>query len=250
MHTEDLQAARQPLHVLDELRVTRVGADLLGRPVGERVGPRAHHAQASVGGGRRDLRDAAAQVSHGLLDRPAHPRDDLDARLEQLVLGLRVLTAMRSAELAEDVARGTTELATVKVDELELPLDAQARPRRGRERNLHERKVPVGRRTCSQRQREAFASASALASSSSMRSSRLLSDPPPSPAPIFSPVSSSRSSSGTSAPSPVTGSRLSSGSPGGEPSFSARSRCSSQIAIQPVPSSLTAVAVAASSKSP
>src|SRR4051812_20816080 len=52
---------------------------------------------------------------------------------------------MRSAELAEDVARGSLQLAAVEVDQLELPLDAQARPRRGRERNLHQWKVPAKR---------------------------------------------------------------------------------------------------------
>src|SRR4051794_30675402 len=153
MHTEDLQPPGEPLHVVDQLGVARVGADLLRRPVGEGMRAGAHQPQAAGGGGRPDLVDGRLQVGLRLGDGRADARDHLDARLEQLVLRLGVLAAVRRAQLGKDVARRALELTRVHVDELELPLDAEARAGRGRERDLHEWKVPVrhvllvGRRT-------------------------------------------------------------------------------------------------------
>src|SRR5207302_11310294 len=125
---------------------------------GERMGPRAHHADLASRGCVGDLVEGAAEVGQRLVNGPAHAGDDLDARLEQLVLRLRMLTAMRRTELTEDVAGDAGPLPAPQVEELELPLDAQARPRRRRERDLHKSEGTreagsadgwrAGRRTC------------------------------------------------------------------------------------------------------
>jgi hypothetical protein len=145
VHAEDLQSAGEPLHVLDQLRVPRVRADLLRGPVGERVGARAHQPEAAALGRVADLLDRRGEVADGFVGGRADTGDDLDARLEQLVLGLRVLAAMGRPELGEDLARRTAgrQLAGLEVDELELPLDAEAGPRRRRERDLHARRLPT-----------------------------------------------------------------------------------------------------------
>jgi hypothetical protein len=128
---EDLQPAGQPLHVLDQLLVAGVGADQLRRPVGEGMGARAHDTEPSPCCRVVDLGQGLEQVALGLRDRSADAGDDLDARLEQLVFGLGMLTPVRRAQLGEDLARGATgrQLPRLEVDELELPLDTDARAR-------------------------------------------------------------------------------------------------------------------------
>ena len=100
---EDLQAAGQPLHVLDQLGVALLGRDLLGLPVGERVRARAHQAQAAAVGGGAHLGERAREVGLRLGDRRADAGDDLDGRLEQLVLGLGVLLGAVGPDLREDL---------------------------------------------------------------------------------------------------------------------------------------------------
>jgi hypothetical protein len=131
---EDLQLAGQPLHLLDEHLVARVGADVLRRPVGHRVRPAAHHPEAALRGGRADLAERGTQVGLRLADGGADVGDDLDGRLEELVLGLRMLVVTRvrvpvgRAELTEDLAGAAAEVPGLEVDELQLPLHAQAGP--------------------------------------------------------------------------------------------------------------------------
>ena len=134
---EDLQPPGQPLHPLDELEVALLRRDELGLPVGERVGARAHEAQPAAVGGGHDLGEGAGQVGLGLLDRRADAGDDLDRRLEQLVLGLRVLLGAVGADLLEDLHGTGRQLPGLAVDELQLPLHAEAGAGRGLERDLH-----------------------------------------------------------------------------------------------------------------
>ena len=134
---EDLQPAGQPLHPLDQLEVALLRRDELRLPVGERVGARAHEAEPAAVGGGGDLGERAGQVGLGLLDRGADAGDDLDRRLEQLVLGLRVLLGAVGPDLLEDLHRPGRQLPGLPVDELQLPLHAEAGAGRGLERDLH-----------------------------------------------------------------------------------------------------------------
>ena len=67
VHPEDLQPAREPLHVLDQLRVARIRADLLRRPVSERVRAGTHDAEPSFGGGRTDFAQCLGEIALGFL---------------------------------------------------------------------------------------------------------------------------------------------------------------------------------------
>jgi hypothetical protein len=97
----------------------------------------AHHAQAAPVGGRNDFRERLGQIRLGLADRQADPGDDLDRRLEQLVLRFRVFVAVRGRDLGEQVRGRRRQLAGLAVDQLKLPFDAEAGARRRRERDLH-----------------------------------------------------------------------------------------------------------------
>jgi len=91
------------------------------------MGARADQGKAPGIGAALDLGEGAAQVDLGLGDRLADPGDDLDRALEQLVLGLGVLTpGVARADLVQDRRGGAGELAGVAVDELVLDLDPQA----------------------------------------------------------------------------------------------------------------------------
>ena len=69
-----------------------------------------------------------AVVVHGLAD----ARDDLDGGLEELVLGLWMLVVARLdvpvglGEFTEDLAGPAAQVPCLEVDELQLPLHAQA----------------------------------------------------------------------------------------------------------------------------
>ena len=63
--------------------------------------------------------------------------DDLDGRLQQLVLGLGVLLGALGAQLLEDLVGAGRQLAGLEVDQLQLPLDAQAGPLGRPEGDLH-----------------------------------------------------------------------------------------------------------------
>ena len=88
-------------------------------------------------GGGDHLGERAGQVGLRLRDRRADAGDDLDRRLQQLVLGLGVLLGALGAELLEDLDGAGGELAGLAVDELQLPLHAQAGALGGLERDLH-----------------------------------------------------------------------------------------------------------------
>src|SRR6185369_10682099 len=82
------------------------------------------------------------EVGGRLADRRADTRDDLDRRLEQLVLGLGVLAVGEpDAHLVEDARRRRRQLPRLKVDELQLPLHAEARALGGAERDFHDVKI-------------------------------------------------------------------------------------------------------------
>jgi hypothetical protein len=68
----------------------------------------------------------------------ADPGDDLDGRLEQLVLGLGVLpVGVVAAEQGQDLRRPAAKLAGLQVDDLELDLHTEAGPFRRSEIDLH-----------------------------------------------------------------------------------------------------------------
>jgi hypothetical protein len=135
---EDLEPPGHPLHVLDQLGVARARADLLLGPVRERVGARAHQPHAPLLHQRVQLGQGAFQVLAGLVHGRADPGDDLDRRLEQLVLGLGVLAVrVVPAEQRQDLRRPAAELAGLPVDDLELDLHTEAGPFRGPEIDLH-----------------------------------------------------------------------------------------------------------------
>ena len=115
---EDLQPPRGPLHLLDQPQVALLRGDQLGLPVGERVRAGAHQAQAAAVGGGHDLGQRAGQVRLGLRDRAADAGDDLDGRLEQLVLGLGMLLEPLGPDLLEDLDGAGGELARLAVDQL------------------------------------------------------------------------------------------------------------------------------------
>ena len=84
-----------------------------------------------LGGGVRDLSEGLLQIRRGLVDGAADTGDDLDGRLEQLVLRLGVLAAgVGCPDLVQDRGGGRGQLTSLAVDEFELPLDAEARPLR------------------------------------------------------------------------------------------------------------------------
>src|SRR4029453_15534816 len=80
----------------------------------------------------------ARQVIAAPLDGRADPGDDLDRRLQQLVLGLGVLAVrVVPAQQRQDLRRPAAELAGLPVDDLELDLHTEAGPFRGPEIDLH-----------------------------------------------------------------------------------------------------------------
>ena len=89
-----------------------------------------------VGGGDH-LRERAGEVGLGLRDRRADAGDDLDRRLQELVLGLGMLLGSLGPDLLQDLDRSGGELAGLPVDQLELPLHAEAAALGGLEGNLH-----------------------------------------------------------------------------------------------------------------
>ena len=117
--------------------VARVGTDRLRRPVGEGVRTRAHHAEVAPGSCHLHLLEGAGQVLARLGHRRADAGDDLDGRLEQLVLGLWMLLSGHRSDLGQDLRGTAGQLARVTVDELELPLDAQTRPLGRLKRDVH-----------------------------------------------------------------------------------------------------------------
>jgi hypothetical protein len=88
------------------------------------VGAAAHEPEPALGGEGDDLVEGAGEVGQRLRDRPAHAGDDLDGRLQELLLGGGVLAAV--AQDPEDLGRAARELPRLPVDELQLPLDAEA----------------------------------------------------------------------------------------------------------------------------
>ena len=88
--------------------------------------------------GGHDLGEGRGEVLLGFGDGQADAGDDLDGRLEELVLGLRVLVLV-AAQFGQQVAGGRGQLAADRIDQLQLPLDAQAGARRGVERDPHPR---------------------------------------------------------------------------------------------------------------
>src|SRR3954471_9020506 len=102
------------------------------------MGSGADDTEPAFGSCVRDKSQRLAKIGGRLVDRRTHAGDDLDGRLEQFVLGLGVLTVrVTVAELGEDVGRSGGQLTRVAADELELPFDSEARPRRRRERDIH-----------------------------------------------------------------------------------------------------------------
>ena len=138
---EDLEPPGHPLHVVDQLGVAGVGADRLLAASGEN-GWRAradHASRPRASAASRSSASVRLEVGPGLGHGLADAGDDLDGALEQLVLGLRVLAAgVALAELREDLARPRWPARrSSTVDQLELHLDAEARPGRAVEVDLH-----------------------------------------------------------------------------------------------------------------
>jgi hypothetical protein len=86
----------------------------------------ADHSEVALLRGTRDLPDGLGQVSTRLSDGLADAGDHLDARLEQFVLGLGVITVAVLGDVGEHFVRAAGQLARVEIHQLELPLDAQA----------------------------------------------------------------------------------------------------------------------------
>ena len=91
---------------LDQLQVALLGRDLLGLPVGERVGAGAHHAQAAACR-RRATTSASVPARSALASSTVVQMPVMISigRLQQLVLGLRVLLGAVGPHLLEDLDR-------------------------------------------------------------------------------------------------------------------------------------------------
>ena len=135
---EDLEPAGQPLHLLDQSGVPRIGADLLLGPVREGVRARADEGEVAPFQMGMQLGQRLFEVGPGFHDRRAHTGDDLDGGLEQLVLGLGVKTArLVPPEVGEDLGGRAVELSTLGLDDLQFHLDAEARAVGGVKVDLH-----------------------------------------------------------------------------------------------------------------
>src|SRR5437868_7525726 len=139
MNAEDLQSPRQPLHLFDETLVSRVGTYLLFGPVREWMRARAHERQIPAFEMGLKLGEGGFEVGARLGHVRADAGDDLDGRLEQLVLGLGVgALGMGTAGVGQDLGGPAVQLASVDVDDLELHLDTETRALRGVEVDLHQ----------------------------------------------------------------------------------------------------------------
>jgi hypothetical protein len=145
VHPEDLQLLGHPLVALDQHLVALAGRDPLRRPVRRRVRTGAEHAKVAPGRGGLDLGHRLGQVGPGLRHRRAHAGDHLDAGLQQLVLGLRMLDPLGRGQLGQDLVGARGQLAGVEIDQLQLPLDPDAGPLGRAEVDPHPRSVRVRR---------------------------------------------------------------------------------------------------------
>jgi hypothetical protein len=137
VHPEDLQLPGEPLVAFDQLQVALLVGDPLRRPVGDRVRAAADHPDVALGGRLLHLGDRAGQVGARLGHRLADAGDDLDARLQQFVLGLRVHAVAVLGDRGEDRVGRARQLARVEIDELEFPLHPETRPLGPREVDTH-----------------------------------------------------------------------------------------------------------------
>src|SRR5205807_4859854 len=118
--------------------VAGVRGDVLLGPVGERVCARTHQGQAPALEVWGQLGDCRLEIGPGLGGAGADAGDDLDRRLEQLVLRLGVrVVGVPPAHLGQDLGGAVVELTGLGVDDLELHLDAEAGALRRVEVDLH-----------------------------------------------------------------------------------------------------------------
>ena len=99
---------------------------VLGLPVGERVGAGAHEVHPELVGRVHDHPQRPGEVRDRLLCGPTHPGDHLDGVAQQLLVEPLGLLQATRCQLDERVRAGH-EVAGLAIDQGELPLDAERR---------------------------------------------------------------------------------------------------------------------------
>lgn len=130
VHTPDEHLATPPLGSLDQLGVSVPGRELLGGPLSERMGARPEEIDADVVGDPAHHTERLGQVCNRLAGVAADTRDEFNGVAEQLFVDAIARTGVvEFTDPLEEPRCRVRQVASLLVDERELPLDADGRRR-------------------------------------------------------------------------------------------------------------------------